>query len=134
TYKMFAGYWPNVTEGKEKEFADKFNALNKIVFSKKLDKAPWGKWSAAKIVKESPRDTVAKLKRESGKDIVIFGSISIVQALMKDGLIDEHRLVVCPVVLGDGRRLFAEKRGALNLKLSATKSFDRGAVLLRYIR
>jgi dihydrofolate reductase len=129
---MFVGYWPNVKEGKEKDFADKFNAMPKIVFSKKLEKAPWGKWSAATIVRNSPSETVAKLKREGGKDIVMFGSVSIAQALMVDGLIDEYRLVMCPVVLGSGRALFADKRGPVNVKLLSAKPLDRGGVLLNY--
>ena len=134
TYRMFVGFWPNVKEGKEKDFADKFNAMPKIVFSKKLEKAPWGTWNPAKIVKNSPSDTVTKLKRESGKDIVMFGSISIAQALMADGLIDEYRLVICPIVLGSGRTLFAGNRGPVNLKLVSARPLDRGGVLLKYGR
>jgi dihydrofolate reductase len=132
TYRMFVGFWPNVKEGKEKNFADKFNALPKIVFSKKLKKAPWGTWDPATIVKNSPSDTVAKLKRERGKDIVMFGSISIAQALMDEGLIDEYRLVVCPIVLGSGRTLFADNKGPVSMKLTSSKRLDRGGVLLQY--
>ena len=129
TYQLFAGYWPNVNDGPEKEFADKFNAMPKIVFSKTLENAPWGKWQPAAIGRTGASDEVAKLKRESGKDIVIFGSISLVQNLMAEGLIDRYRLVVCPIVLGSGRSLFAEKQ---DLKLTSAKSFERGAVLLQY--
>jgi dihydrofolate reductase len=132
TYEMFAGYWPNVTSGDDKPFADKLNALPKIVFSKTLERAPWGDWDAATIVKSGTKNEVAKLKHKSGKDMVIWGSISLAQTLMKEGLIDEYQLVVCPVVLGDGKPLFGDKASALNLKLLRTNSFDRGTVLVAY--
>ncbi len=70
TYQMFAGYWPNVTEGEEKPFADKLNSAPKIVFSQTLDRAPWGTWKEARIVKGSAASEVAKLKRQSGKDMI----------------------------------------------------------------
>src|SRR4030095_9252629 len=85
TYNMFSGFWPNVTEGAEKEFADKFNALEKVVFSTMLARARWGKWGEAKIVRGSAIDEVAKLKHQSGKDILISGSISLAQSLIKAG-------------------------------------------------
>ncbi|HYS52369.1 MAG TPA: dihydrofolate reductase family protein [Thermoanaerobaculia bacterium] len=132
TYRLFAGYWPNVKEGKEKAFADKFNAAHKIVFSKTLDKAPWGTWEPATIVRNSAADEVPKLKRKSGKDMVIFGSISVAQALMAERMIDEYRLVVCPVVLGSGRPLFADNSRPLNMQLMSGKVLDRGGVLLKY--
>ncbi len=99
TYQMFAGYWPNVTKGKEKAFADKLNSIPKIVFSKTLDRAPWGDWEDAEIVSNEASKEIAKLKRRSGKNMVIWGSISVAQSLIKKGLIDEYRLVMCPVVL-----------------------------------
>jgi len=132
TYRLFSGYWPNVKEGKEKAFADKFNAAHKIVFSKTLDKAPWGAWEPGSIVKNSATEEVAKFKRKSGKDMVIFGSISVAQALMAERLIDEYRLVVCPVVLGSGRPLFANKDKPVNMRLMSAKAMDRGAVLHTY--
>jgi dihydrofolate reductase len=132
TYRMFAEYWPKVTEGTEKEFADKLNAMPKIVFSKKLDRAPWGNWNEAKVVSNTAADEVAKLKQEPGKDIVIWGSISVAQSLMNESLIDEYRLVVCPVVLGDGRSLFRDKLDKTEMKFVEAKTFDRGAVLLKY--
>jgi dihydrofolate reductase len=83
TYEMFAGYWPNVTEGAEaeKQFADKFNSLSKVVFSKSLERAPWGKWKEGRIVKRDAVKEVASLKEQPGKDMLISGSISLAQAL-----------------------------------------------------
>ena len=131
TYTMFAGFWPNVTQGEEKEFADKFNGLAKVVFSKTLVRAPWGSWSEGRIVSGSATDEVAKLKSQAGKDMLVSGSISLAQSLMDRDLIDEYRLVVCPVVLGQGRRLF---RGGVPLKRVSAKPLDRGAVSLIYRR
>ena len=132
TYQLFAGYWPKVTEGEEKPFADRLNATPKIVFSKTLDEAPWGTWEAAKIVRSKAAPEVAKLKQQPGKDMVIWGSISVAQSLIKEGLIDQYRLVLCPVALGGGRPLFPDHVESLGMKLSNAKTLDRGGVLLVY--
>ena len=132
TYEMFAGYWPNVASGDDKPFADRLNAIPKIVFSKTLDRAPWGDWGNATIVRTSAAARIAELKEESGKDMVIWGSLSLAQSLMGEGLIDEYQLVVCPVVLGSGRPLFPRQADSSDLQLVSTRSFDRGTVLLAY--
>ena len=135
TYEMFAGYWPNVTEGTgtEKEFADKFNSLSKVIISKGLERAPWGKWKEGRIVKRGPVEEVARLKQHPGKDILISGSILLAQALMEADAIDEYRLVLCPFVLGRGRSLFRQDPN-LQLKLVQATAMDRGAVSLVYAR
>lgn len=135
TYQMFAGHWPKITKGKEKPFADKLNSIPKIVFSKTLERAPWGDsgdWEDAKIVKTTAVKEVAKLKRQPGKNMVIWGSISLAQSLIKADLIDEYRLVMCPVVLGSGRPLFLNEVDSFGLKLLEAKAFVRGAVQLKY--
>src|SRR5215471_12457894 len=71
TYAMLAGSWPNVTEGAEKAFADRFNALSKVVFSRTLERAPWGRWTEARIVRSSPVEKVARLRREPGRSILV---------------------------------------------------------------
>jgi dihydrofolate reductase len=132
---MFAGHWPKITKGKEKPFADKLNSTRKIVFSKTLESAPWGDlgdWEDAKIARTAAVKEVAKLKRRPGKNMVLWGSISLAQSLIKEGLIDEYRLVMCPVVLGSGRPLFLNEVDSLGLKLVEAKTFDRGAVQLKY--
>ena len=73
-----------------------------------------------------------KLTRQVGKDILIWGSISVAQALMNEALIDEYQLVVCPIVLGGGTPLFLDKVDKFELKLLEATRFDRGAVLLKY--
>lgn len=132
TYEMFAGYWPKVTSGDEKEFADKLNATPKFVFSKSLNRAPWGDWEEATIVKANATREIEKLKQQPGKDMVIWGSISLAQSLMNEGVIDEYQLIVCPVVLVEGRRLFDEHVSPGEMHLLSTRSFDRGTVLLSY--
>ena len=133
TYRMFSEYWPNVKNGDEKRFADKLNATRKIVFSSTLTRAPWGDWEDAAVVKGSAVKEVATLKQQSGKDLVLWGSISVAQALMTGGLIDEFRLVICPVVLGEGRPLFRDDVDSYELRLRDAKTFDKGAVLLTYL-
>jgi dihydrofolate reductase len=132
TYEMFAGYWPNVTSGEDKPFADRLNAIPKVVFSKTLRQAPWGTWDAARIVKGSAAEEVAKLRQGSGKDMVIWGSLSLAQSLMATGLVDQYQLIVCPVVLGTGRSLFDGHGDSINMKLLYSQSFDRDEILLTY--
>ena len=132
TYELFARYWPKVTDGDDKPFADKINSTPKIVFSRTLERAPWGDWDAATIVKDNAVEEVHKLKQKPGRDIVIWGSLSIAQTLMAEHLIDEYQLLVCPVVLPGGIPLFRDHARSVELTLLATKSFDHGAVLLAY--
>lgn len=132
TYSMFAEYWPKVTEGEDKPFADRLNTIPKVVFSSTLTRAPWGEWDDATIVKTGAAQEVAKLKRQPGKDMVIWGSISLAQSLMNEGAIDEYQLIVCPMVLGSGKPLFRDRVDSLDIKLLNTRSFDRGTVLLAY--
>lgn len=132
TYQMFAGYWPNVKQGKEQPFADRLNSIPKIVFSRTLQSAPWGDWDPAKIVSKPPVDEIKKLKTRSGKNMIIWGSISLAQAAIRAGLIDEYRLVMCPVVLGSGKPLFLNHVDPFGMKLLEMKSFDRSAVQLKY--
>jgi dihydrofolate reductase len=77
---------------------------------------------------------VAKLKVQPGKDMVLWGSISLVRSLTKAGLIDQYQFVVCPVVLGSGTPFFDDQAPKLDLKLQETRTFDRGEVALKYTR
>jgi dihydrofolate reductase len=132
TYQIFSQIWPTRTEGEEKEFADMFNAVPKVVFSRTLERAPWGNWAEGKIVREDPAAEVAKLKQQSGKAMLISGSISIAQALSAANVVDEYHIIVCPVVVGAGRALFGDADRAKQLELIDAHGLDRGAVSLRY--
>lgn len=134
TYQSFAGSWPNVPDNPaasdgEKVYARQLNAMRKIVFSRTLETAAW---HDSTLLREIIPGDVAALKQERGKNIVIYGSVSIVRALMAHGLIDDYQLLVHPVVLGAGKRLFAEGIDTAKLKLAATRTFSSGVVLLSY--
>ena len=134
TYQSFAGAWPYVPENPsasegEKEYARKLNSMRKIVFSKSLEKA---EWSNSQLVKEVLPEEIAKMKQEPGKDMVIYGSASIVQSFTNLGLIDEYQLLVHPVVLGSGKPLFGGIAKPAQLRLLQTKSFPSGVVGLYY--
>src|SRR5215831_10621084 len=125
TYESFAGAWPHVpdspsaSEG-EKEYARKLNAMRKIVFSKTLEKV---EWNNSRLMKEVNAEEIANMKQEQGRDMVIYGSASIVQNLTNLGLIDEYQLLVHPVVLGSGKLLFKDIKDRVNLKLLQAKTF-----------
>jgi dihydrofolate reductase len=129
-----ADYWPAAatnpsTSKSDLEIADKMNNLPKIVFSKTLREV---KWNNSRLVKGNISEEISKMKQHSGKDIVIFGSGSIVSTLMQLGLIDEYRFIVNPVVLGNGNPLFKGINGKQNLKLLKTKVLGSGVVILFY--
>jgi dihydrofolate reductase len=128
TYQMMAGYWPQASGS----FADRTNRLSKLVFSTTLDETPWGEWDNAKRFDGALADEVAKLKSGPGKDMVIYGSGSIVQALTRLALIDEYRLVVNPVVLGVGRPLFDGLGQRHRLRLVDSVAGPSGCVALTY--
>ncbi len=131
TYKMFVEFWPSASND-EQIVADKLNSIPKIVFSKTLQAAPWGQWPAATI---EPGDAVAavqRLKQQPGKNMVLWGSISLSQSLMKANLIDEYHLRIVPVVLEKGRPNFYAT-GSLDLSLTESKQYASGLVLLKYV-
>lgn len=128
TYKFFTGNAPGSPEEVD-EFGSKFHALSKYVVSSSLNSAPWGEWEAAKIIKNNVSEEVATLKEQSGKDIVIWGSMTLARELLGNRLIDEIQLRVCPAVLGEGKPVFANE---LEMELLEAKTYDRGLVLLRY--
>ena len=130
TYRMFVDYWPAI-DSSEQIVADKLNSIPKIVFSRTLKTAPWGKWPAAGIVAEDAVGAIKKMKQEAGKDIVLWGSISLAQDIMKANIIDEYQLRIVPVILGGGTRLFDE-RDQLDLKLTKNKSYPSGLLLACY--
>ncbi len=134
TYELMADYWPAAatnpsTPKSDLEIADKMNELPKIVFSKTLQEV---KWNISRLVKENIADEIFKMKHQPGKDMMIFGSGSIVSTFMQHGLIDEYRIIVNPIVLGNGNLLFKGINGKQNLKLLNTKMFDSGIVILFY--
>jgi dihydrofolate reductase len=129
TYELMANYWPTVNT-EDPIITVGMNNLPKIVFSKTLERA---EWKNTRLVKEITREEIFKMKLRQGKDMVIFGSGSIVSALTQLGLIDEYQLIINPVVLGSGKPLFKNIKERINLKLLKTTTFSsNGNVILYY--
>jgi dihydrofolate reductase len=125
TYELMANHWPGATG----EVADFMNAAPKYVFSRTVKKSDWNN---TQIFSADVAETVARLKRDSTKDIFLFGSADLADSLIPHGLIDEFRIAVTPVLLGGGTSLFkpGEKR---KLKLVDSRPLTNGIVILRYV-
>lgn len=127
TYELMSNYWPTLNAKKDDPIvADAMNNLPKIVFSKTLENPSWNN---SKLIKNLDTNTIHKLKMEAEKDLFIFGSGLLVQEFEKLKLIDEYRLIINPLTLGSGKKLFNED---LSLELLKTKVFKNGNVLLCY--
>jgi dihydrofolate reductase len=126
TYEGFAAAWPGRKD--PEGFADRFNSMPKYVASKTMTKLEWN--NSHLIRGDLPRE-VSKLKKEGGRDIVIHGSPGLIRSLLPHGLIDEYRLLVYPIVLGKGKRLFDEA-SQVKLKLVDSKTFSTGVVKMVY--
>ena len=127
TYLGFAEAWPSRTD--EWGFADRMNNLPKYVVSTTLEKA---EWNNSELIKQNIPEEISKLKQGPGQDILIAGSGKLVHSLMKHDLIDEFRLMVHPVILGSGMRLFNDVSDMIKLKLQDSKTFSSGVVVLTY--
>ena len=125
TYEGFAEAWPS----REGEFADKFNTMPKYVVSSTLEQP---EWNNSTVLKGDVAEEVAKLRREHDGDIVVHGSARLVQTLIERDLVDELRLMVYPLVLGSGRRLFAETSDKKPLRLVDSKVVGDGVAILIY--
>lgn len=130
TYEMMASFWPT-PDALESDpvVAAAMNSLPKLVYSTKLKKAEWNNSSLAAAILAQE---VAELKKGKGKDIAIFGSSTIVSAIAQLGLIDEYRLMVNPVVLGDGIPMFRSLDRDIRLRLLKTRAFRSGNILLYF--
>lgn len=130
TYTLMASYWPTqLALDNDPIVAERMNDLPKVVFSRTLDQVAWNN---TRLVKGDLAAEVRKMKTEPGPDMTVFGSGSIVSQLAQEGLIDEYQLVVIPVVLGKGRTMFEGIKDKLNLKLTKSRAFDNGNVVLSY--
>jgi dihydrofolate reductase len=126
TYNQTKGYWPYAED--QGEYGRKLNSLTKVVASSKLDDAPWGEFPAATVTRD-PAATIRELKGHSGKDIWLWGSLTLMHSLLDAGLVDEVRMLVSPAARGKGTRLFEDRR---DLKLIEATGFDNGVAILRY--
>lgn len=127
TYEGFADAWPSRTD--EEGFADRMNSLPKYVVSTTLEET---EWNNSTIIAENVAEEVSRLKQESGQDILVNGSAELVHTLREHDLVDEYRLMVYPIVVGSGKRLFSDGSESTALKLVETETFDSGAVVHTY--
>jgi len=136
TYQLMVPFWADVAKNHSQtkamnEFADAFDAINKIVFSQSLDSAEGN----TRIVRTKLEDEILKLKQEQGKNILV-GGVSIPSRLIELGLVDEYHFVVHPIVAGEGRRLSEgiSLPERVQTKLVESKIFESGCIALRYLK
>jgi dihydrofolate reductase len=131
TYEEFAAFWPS-QEGSDddQEFTDYMNNTPKYVVSTTLEEPL--EWNNSTLINGDVAEEIAKLKQQPGKDISVTGSGTLVRSLLEDGLLDELRLMVHPIVVGSGKRLFEEGGDQKALKLVDSKTFSTGVLYLTY--
>jgi dihydrofolate reductase len=143
-YELLASYWPSAgtqtageapggftSKEREREFARLMNETPKVVFSKTLAKANWG---PVTLIRENIAEEISRMKQQPGKDLVLFAGAGIASTFMNLDLLDEYRLVVHPIVLGQGIPLVKDVRQERNLKLKAARTLTSGLVILQYTR
>ncbi|HEX4713582.1 MAG TPA: dihydrofolate reductase family protein [Ktedonobacteraceae bacterium] len=126
TYQEFAAAWPGMPG--TGDYGERMNSLPKYVVSTTLSEMTWN----ASLIKGNLAEEISKLKQQPGQDILIFGSGTLVNQLTQQDLIDEYRLMVFPVAVGSGKRLFREGSEKKMLKLVETRTFSSGVVVLTY--
>ena len=127
TYEGFAAAWPQMEE-QTGEYGDWMNGYSKHVASRTLQEPL--EWNNSTLIKGDVAEEVSKLKRQEGKDILVFGSGELVRTLMEHDLVDEYRLMVIPVVVGKGKRLFGDTEEMKAMKLVDTKQVGPDGVLI----
>jgi dihydrofolate reductase len=128
TYEHMAAYWPSAPR---EEIADKMNTLPKVVVSRRLQKV---EWNNSTLIGGNIAEEITKLKEKPGKDIVILGSAMLAASLLQEGLIDEYRVIVVPILLSRGHSLFPNIKQKIDLKLQKTKMLRSGVAVLYYQR
>jgi dihydrofolate reductase len=129
TYEELAAYWPYQPGGVP--MVDYINSVRKLVVSATLEEV---EWNNSTLIKGDVAEEIAELKRRPGKDITVLGSGVLVRWLLREGLLDELRLMVFPVVLGTGKRLFGETSDKKTLRLTDSKTVGEGIAILIYER
>ena len=124
TFEVFAAYWPRETG----PFADPINGMPKYVVSRSLQKTDWNN---SHILRDVAKD-VAALKNSDGGDILVYGSATLVKALLQHGLVDELRLMVHPLSVGGGLRIFDDNRELKKFRLKHSHAFENGVLMLEY--
>ncbi len=126
TYAQSKDYWPYADD--QGEYGKKLNSLTKFVASSKLETAPWGDFPAATVTRDAVA-TVRELKQQDGKDIWLWGSLTLMRSLLDAGEVDEVTFLVSPVSRGNGTRMFTSRKDLHAIEATA---YDNGLVILRY--
>jgi dihydrofolate reductase len=130
TYEIMSSYWPGAKVEDEGPGVDEMNLTPKIVFSRTMQKAEWGKFASATVLKEIIPAEIEHLKKQSDKPIVLMGSASVFQQFLHLGLIDKYVLWLHPVILGRGKPLFKENIAKQDLRLINSRVYQNGVVKL----
>jgi dihydrofolate reductase len=128
TYEFMAAYWPTATEN-DPEVFEFMNSVQKVAVSTTLERADWANTT---LVSDNLAEHVKELKERPGKEIALFGSVKLTASLLELGLVDELRVMVFPILLGDGVSMFSTLNDRVPLKLRSTTTFQSGNVLLTY--
>jgi dihydrofolate reductase len=128
TYEEFASFWPN--QGGDDPMVAQMNGTPKLVVSTTLDSV---EWENSTLIKGNVAEELTKLKAQPGKNIGITGSATLVRSLLRDGVLDELMLLVHPIVVGRGKKLFADMEAQVPLKLIDSKTFSTGVMALTYV-
>ena len=130
TYEGMAGYWASEDALKDDPtVAGQMNSVPKLVISRTLSKADWNN---TRLIKDNIAEEILKLKQQPGNDLAIFGSADLLSTLMQMDLVDEHRVMINPVILGKGTPLFKNVEDQTKLKLLKSRPFQSGNILLYY--
>jgi len=131
TYRMFADYWP-LPASSDEILAPRINELPKIVFSRRLESAPWGDLDPAMVISEDATGAIQRLKEDLDGDLIVWGSLTLTEELFEADLVDIVRLVIVPSVLGAGRSVFPPTFAGTRLRVLRTGTFDDGLVAIEY--
>lgn len=131
SYRMFADYWPT-EQSRDEIIADKLNALEKIVFSRSLERAPWGEYPDARVVSGNAAETLRRIADEAPGDVIVWGSLTLTDQLFVGGGVDRVQLRVTPVVVGAGRRVFPDGFSTGRLRLVQSRSYPSGLLTVDY--
>ncbi|MDF2187890.1 dihydrofolate reductase family protein [Paraflavitalea sp. CAU 1676] len=131
SYELFASHWPE-RMGQE-ALTETMNKARKVVFSHTLQHAPWGNWPKAEIAAGDAITHIRQLQSIPGGAMVVWASISLAQTLMREGLVDEYQLFICPVLTGGGRKLFDVDEQLRPLVLLSATQYKSGVVCLHYL-
>jgi dihydrofolate reductase len=129
TYQEWAPYWPTSTD---EPYASHINNMPKYVVSRTLEDVEWGKWEKPTLIKDNLTEEITRLKKQPGKNIGVGGSPTLVRSLLQENLLDELKLMIHPVVVGKGKRLFTEDVDLKRLQLVDSKVTGTGVVIVNY--